>query len=124
MQKGYVFMFFQWFLPGVGYFLAGKRARGFLVGFSIWLMFAVGVLSGGLGYREFSKESFLLYYLNLFASFGNGLGWFISLFLGEGRLEDAARITYEYGGRLIEIAGLLNYMAVLDVFDICSGRKK
>ena len=36
----------------------------------------------------------------------------------------AARATFEYGGRFLEVAGLLNYLAVMDALDINFGRKK
>lgn len=122
MEK--ISIFFEWFFPGSGYFLIGRKTRGLIIGLSIWSMFIIGALSGGLNYGEFSKDSSLLYYLNLFACFGNGLGWVISLFFGSSSFESAAKITYEYGGRLIEIAGLLNYMAIFDVLDVSLGRKK
>jgi hypothetical protein len=32
-------------------------------------------------------------------------------------------ITYEYGNAFIIVAGLLNMLVVLDVFDIAQGRK-
>jgi hypothetical protein len=36
----------------------------------------------------------------------------------------AARATFEYGGRFLETAGLLNYLATIDAIDINLGRKK
>ena len=36
----------------------------------------------------------------------------------------AALATFEYGGRFLEVAGLLNYLAVIDAVDISVGRKK
>jgi hypothetical protein len=35
----------------------------------------------------------------------------------------AARATYEYGNTFLLIAGLLNYLVMLDAFDISVGRK-
>ena len=35
----------------------------------------------------------------------------------------AARATYEYGNTFLLIAGLLNYLTMLDAFDIAAGRK-
>ena len=32
-------------------------------------------------------------------------------------------ITYEYGNTFVIVAGLLNMLVVLDVFDIAKGRK-
>jgi hypothetical protein len=50
----------------------------------------------------------------------------ISWFFGVGFADDpqsAARATYEYGNTFLLIAGLLNYLAMLDAFDISAGRK-
>ena len=38
--------------------------------------------------------------------------------------EAAARVTFEYGNTFLVVAGLLNYLAMLDSFDIAAGRKK
>jgi hypothetical protein len=37
--------------------------------------------------------------------------------------QQAARATYEYGNTFLLIAGLLNYLVMLDSFDIAAGRK-
>jgi hypothetical protein len=36
----------------------------------------------------------------------------------------AARYSFEYGGRFLEVAGLLNYLAIMDAIDVNVGRKK
>ncbi len=63
----------------------------------------------------------------MIANLGSGL--FI-LFCSVARLLDfaddpqqAARATYEYGNTFLLIAGLLNYLTMLDAFDIAAGRK-
>jgi hypothetical protein len=37
--------------------------------------------------------------------------------------QHAARATFEYGNMFLLLAGLLNYLAMLDAFDISVGRK-
>jgi len=32
-------------------------------------------------------------------------------------------VTYEYGNTFLLVAGLLNYLVMLDAFDIAAGRK-
>jgi hypothetical protein len=61
----------------------------------------------------------------VFARFGNGLGAVIS-YISAVPVDPpaAARATFEYGGRMLEIAGLLNYLATLDAVDIALGRKR
>ena len=93
---------------------------------TIWTMFSIAVASGGAHYPGFAfADGGLLYLLNFFAKLGNGVGFVISYFIGTIDSPGvAARATFEYGGRLLEIAGLLNVLAVLDALDIFYGRKK
>lgn len=115
-----------WFLPGVGHLLQGRWKRGVILAVVIWTMFIIAILSGGAYYPGFDfKDGALLYLLDIFARLGNGLGAVISFILMASPPPDvAARATFEYGGRFLEVAGLLNYLAVLDAIDIHLGRKK
>lgn len=116
----------SWLLPGVGYILQGRWKRGLIIGAVIWSLFIIAVWSGGAYYPGFEfKDGALLYLLNIFARLGNGLGAVISFFLMMDPPKNvAAWATFEYGGRFLEIAGLLNYLAAIDAADINLGRKK
>lgn len=115
-----------WLFPGAGHFMQGRLVRGLIVSGTIWSMFAIAIWSGGAYYPGFEfKDGQLLYILNVFATFGNGLGDLISfLFSVEPAPNMAARYSFEYGGRFLEVAGLLNYLAIMDAIDINLGRKK
>ncbi len=115
-----------WFFPGAGHLIQKRIKRGLIISAAIWTMFIIAVLSGGAYYPGFEfKDGGLLYLLNVFATFGNGLGDLISFLLSVEPSKDvAARATFEYGGRFLEVAGLLNYLAVMDALDINFGRKK
>jgi hypothetical protein len=118
--------FLGWLLPGVGHIRQGYWQRGLIIGFVIWTMFIIGVASGGAYYPGYSfKEGFLLYMLNVFAKLGNGLGFLVGYFLSQvPQANVASWATFEYGGRFLEVAGLLNYLAVVDAVDLSTGRKK
>lgn len=116
----------SWLIPGAGHLMQGRMRRGLIIGGAIWLMFLVALLSGGAYYPGFEfKDGSLLYLLNVFAKLGNGLGaaisWLASI---EPAPNVAALATFEYGGRFLETAGLLNYLAIIDAIDIYLGRKK
>ena len=115
-----------WFFPGAGHIAQGRYVRGAVIGGAIWAMFIAALLSGGAYYPGFDfKDGQLLYLLNVFAKLGNGLGSIISFLASvEPAPNMAARATFEYGGRFMEAAGLLNYLATLDAVDINLGRKK
>ena len=62
----------------------------------------------------------------MIANLGSGVLYLISWFFGVGFSDDemhAARATYEYGNTFLLVAGLLNYLCMLDAFDISAGRK-
>ena len=115
-----------WFFPGAGHLIQNRSRRGLLIGGAIWLMFVIGVLSGGAYYPGFAfADGALLFLLNLFAKLGNGLGAVIAfLFSVTPSPDTPALATFEYGGRMVETAGLLNYLAIMDAIDIYMGRKK
>jgi hypothetical protein len=117
----------SWFLPGAGHLVQGCLKRGLILAAVIWTMFVIAILSGGAYYPGFAfKDGALLYLLNIFAKFGNGLGLIISYLTMShpSPPEVVAGAAFEYGGRFLEVAGLLNYLAVIDALDIQMGRKK
>ncbi len=126
MNNPVVIGLIAWFFPGAGHFVQKRTKRGLIISASIWTMFIIAVLSGGAYYPGFEfKDGALLYLLNMFATFGNGLGDLISFVVSVEPLPNvAAKATFEYGGRFLEVAGLLNYLAVMDALDIYFGRKK
>ena len=115
----------SWFLPGVGHLIQGKIVRGAIIAGIVWVMFVIAIVSGGAHYPGFDfKDGALLYLLNIFARFGNGVGAIISLFIAANPSPQvAAAATFEYGGRFLEVAGLLNYLAAIDAVDVAVGRK-
>ncbi len=126
MDNPFIIGVLSWFLPGAGHIALGHLKRGLIIGAVIWLMFIIAIISGGAYYPGLTfNEGALLYLLNAFAKAGNGLGALISIFLNMNPPENvAAWGTFEYGGRFLEVAGLLNFLAIIDALDIQSGRKK
>lgn len=115
-----------WIFPGAGHLIQKRIQRGVIVSAVIWTMYIIAIVSGGAHYPGFDfKDGALLYLLNIFARFGNGIGAVVSfLIAGTPSPQVAALATFEYGGRFLEVAGLLNYLAVIDAVDIAVGRKK
>jgi len=115
-----------WTLFVIGLILFPELRRFGIIAGVIWIMFAIAIVSGGAHYPGFDfKDGALLYLLNVFARFGNGLGAIVSYIMaGTPSPQVAALATFEYGGRFLEVAGLLNYLAAIDAVDITVGRKK
>ncbi len=126
MDNPVVIGFISWFIPGAGHLIQKRIKRGLIIGGAIWAMFIIALFSGGAYYPGFDfKDGTLLYLLNIFAKFGNGFGAVIAFLASvEPAPNTAALSTFEYGGRLLETAGILNYLATIDAIDITLERKK
>lgn len=118
-----------WAVPGAGHMLQGRWGRALLLGGAVWAMFLAGILLGGhlfsVGGQEEGTNS-LLRVPPMIANLGTGIlylyCWATNTGFAEGA-EQAARVTFEYGNTFLLVAGLLNYLAMLDAFDIAVGRK-
>jgi hypothetical protein len=116
-----------WAVPGLGHLLQRRWLRGVLVGGAVWVMFLVGLQLGGHLFAMGSKDTGLAGWLQglpMIANFGSGLPYIFCWLTNTGFAEDARRVTFEYGNTFLLVAGLLNYLAMLDAFDIAAGRKQ
>ncbi len=112
-----------WVFPGAGHAVRGQWGKAGAISAVIWSMFVIAIMSGGAYYPGLKwEEGQLLYILNIFARMGNVIGamysWTISMSPPPHVAEWA---TFEYGGRLLEVAGLLNFLAVIDAVDFSGG---
>lgn len=115
-------------IPGGGHLLQGKWVRALLLGGAVWTCFLAGLWMGGHLFIVKGDEqgSALLQLPPMIANLGSGLLYLFCWFMGVGFSDDlinAARPTYEYGNTFLLVAGLLNYLSMLDAFDISAGRK-
>jgi len=109
-----------WLVPGLGHVMLRRPYRGAIFFSVVMSLFAAGLALGGELFPFDRSE--LLTLLAAFAEVGVGLPYFIVDILGLGRGEVTA-VTYEYGYTFLIVAGLMNMLIVLDVFDIAVGRK-
>ena len=115
-----------WAVPGAGHFLLGRWTRGLLIGGAVWAMFIIGLLFGGHLFSPFGNEegwSALLQLAPAIANLGTGLLYLVCWITATGFTEHAGWSTFEYGNTFLLVAGLLNYLCMLDAFDIAVGRK-
>jgi len=86
-------------------------------------MFAAGLfLFGGKLYTFNPEEPLSIF--PVIANAGTGGLYMLCAFLKTGFDARPEVPTYEYGNTFLLVAGLLNYLAALDAFDIAIGRKK
>ena len=109
-----------WLIPGAGHLMQGRRDKGLVFLIALPLMFGFGLwLQGRLFPFEWSD---LLVFLGAIADRGLGLPYLIAYFADAGAGTVTAA-SYEYGNTFLMTSGLLNFLVMLDVFDIAQGRK-
>jgi hypothetical protein len=109
-----------WLVPGSGHLWLGRRVKGAIFFTALCVMFAIGLaLQGRLFPFESSQP---LVFLAAVADVAVGLPYFAAWTLGWGQGQVAA-VTYEYANAFLIVAGLLNMLVVLDVYDTAVGRK-
>jgi hypothetical protein len=110
----------SWLIPGAGHLLQGRRQKGLVFLIALPLMFACGLwLQGRLFPLELSDP---LVFLGAIANRGIGAPYLVARLMeaGSGNVTAA---SYEYGNTFLMTAGLLNFLVILDAFDIAYGRK-
>lgn len=115
-----------WAVPGAGHVLQGRWLRGLLLAGAVCIMFFMGMAFGGHLFNLSGGEGGLSGLLQIFpaiANLGSGLLYLLCWVTNTGFAEHAERATFEYGNTFLLVAGLLNYLAMLDAFDIAVGRK-
>jgi hypothetical protein len=109
-----------WAIPGAGHFWLGRVQKGVVFLVALTMLFAMGLmLEGRLFPFDLSEP---LVALAAFANAGLGLPWVVGRMMGLGGGVVTA-VTYEYGNSFLIVAGLLNFLVILDAFDIAVGRK-
>lgn len=110
----------SWLVPGAGHLLQGRRDKGLVFLVLLPLMFGIGLwLQGRLFPLEWSDP---LVFLGAIADRGIGLPYLIAAAADAGAGTVTAA-SYEYGNTFLMTAGLLNFLVVLDAFDIAKGRR-
>ena len=110
----------SWATPGAGHLWLGRKSKGLVFLVALPAMFAIGI---GLHGRLFPFDmSEWLVCLAAIADVGIGVPYFIAGALGFGA-GDVRAVTYEYGNAFLIVAGLLNLLVVVDVYDVALGRK-
>ncbi|MDQ3214063.1 MAG: hypothetical protein M3Q85_15400, partial [Acidobacteriota bacterium] len=109
-----------WAVPGAGHLWMGRRQKGLIFLLALPAMFVAGLLLKG---RIFPFDwSEPLVGLAAVANFGAGAPWLLARMVDAGAGTVTAS-SYEYGNCFLIVAGLLNFLVILDAFDIGMGRK-
>jgi hypothetical protein len=109
-----------WAIPGAAHFWLARRQKAAVFFVALLTMFVSGLLLKGRLFPFETSEPLVA--LAAIASAGMGLPWIVAHMLGAGGGVVTA-VSYEYGNTFLIVAGLLNFLVILDAFDVAVGRK-
>ena len=113
--------FLAWLVPGLGYFMVGRKRSGIIICLGLYTSLLLGVLLGGDFYDfDWTGEGKIRFFGALCQS-GLGIPYMIVRAIVE--RGTPLNITYDYGTSYFLIAGMLNWLVVMDIFDISVKRK-
>jgi hypothetical protein len=123
-RSPYLILALSWLVPGSGHFLLGKRGRGALIFGAVAVSFVLGLLMRGPMFQPKSGDllTILIQYGGFLADLSSGLFYLLSVWLGYAQ-EDMAGHSHDYGAKFLVAAGLLNILAIVDAWDIATGKK-
>jgi hypothetical protein len=113
-----------WLVPGGGYFILKRRGRGALVAFAVISIFLLGIMTRGVLFEPKSGDllTILIYYGGFVADLASGVLYLLTVWLGYAQPDVAGHI-HDYGTKFLVTAGLLNVLALVDVYEIAAGKK-
>ena len=113
-----------WLIPGGGHFLLKRPGRGALIAASVAAMFLLGLMMRGALFQPQGGDllTTVIYYGGFIGDMMSGLLYFVTVWLGYDQ-PDVAGHAHDYGAKFLVAAGLLNVLAMVDVFEIATGKK-
>jgi hypothetical protein len=113
-----------WLIPGGGHFLLKKPARGGLLAASVTAMFLLGLMMRGAMFQPQIGDvlTTVIYVGGFIGNLMSGILYLLTYWLGYSQ-PDMAGHVHDYGTKFLVAAGLLNLLAMVDAFEIATGKK-
>ncbi|MDE3199128.1 MAG: hypothetical protein KGN84_22455 [Acidobacteriota bacterium] len=114
-----------WLVPGGGHFLLKKSGRGALILASVVLMFLFGIFMRGMMFTPEKGVDYLTSLINYggFAcNLAGGALYILASMFGYSQ-PDMPGDVHDYGTKFLVSAGLLNILAMVDAWEIATGKK-
>ncbi|MBL8214551.1 MAG: hypothetical protein JNK87_27765 [Bryobacterales bacterium] len=113
-----------WLIPGAGHLYLKKTVRGALLAVAITVTFLLGILMRGAMFEPMSGDllTTIIYVGGFLGDMMSGILYLLTVWLGYNQPEIAGHV-HDYGTKFLVAAGLMNVLAMVDVFEIVSGRK-
>jgi len=113
-----------WLIPGGGHLLLKRTGRGLLLMLSVTGMFLSGLMMRGAMFQPQTGD-LITTLINTGGFIGDVCSGILYLFTQwfNYNQPDMAGAVHDYGTKFLVTAGLLNVLAMVDVFEIAAGRK-
>ncbi|MGA3188835.1 MAG: DUF6677 family protein [Bryobacteraceae bacterium] len=113
-----------WIIPGGGHFLLKRPGRGGLIAASVTAMFLLGLMMRGALFSPQTGDllTTVIYVGGFIGNLMSGLLYFVTVWLGYSQ-PDVAGAVHDYGTKFLVAAGLLNVLAMVDAYEIATGKK-
>lgn len=113
-----------WLVPGGGHFLLKRTYRGALLLGAVLIMFVLGLLMRGPMFHPQTGDllTTIIYVGGFLSHVVTGIPWMLANALGYHQ-PDVAGHVYDYGAKFLVGAGLLNVLAMVDAYEISTGKK-
>lgn len=113
-----------WLIPGAGHYYLRRQWHGVVLMATIAGMFLTGLLMQGRMFTPMSGDLFttIMTYGGYVGDLCNGSLYFLTVWLGYEQ-ETLPGAVHDYGTKFMVCSGLLNLLAIVDVYEIASGKK-
>jgi TM2 domain-containing membrane protein YozV len=114
-----------WIVPGAGHFMLKRTGRGALLFGAVVLMFLFGISMTGTMFTAEKGPDYLTTLINyggFLCNLAAGGMYLLATMFGYSQ-PDMPGDVHDYGTKFLVTAGLLNILAMVDAFEIATGKK-
>jgi hypothetical protein len=114
-----------WLIPGGGHFLLKHTGRGAILLGSVVVAFVAGLLCRGSLFSPQTGDLFttLIYCGGFAGNLASGILYLLTVWMGYAQADVAGHV-YDYGTKFLVAAGLLNILAMVDAYELATGKKQ
>jgi hypothetical protein len=124
VKKWFPAVALAWLIPGGGHFLLKRPVRGGLLAASVAATFLLGLMMRGAMFSPQTGDilTTVIYCGGFFGNLMSGILYLFTVWLGYAQVDMAGHV-HDYGTKFLVAAGLLNVLAMVDAFEIATGKK-
>jgi hypothetical protein len=114
-----------WLIPGGGHFLLKRPGRGALLAACVAATFLLGLMMRGALFQPKTDDllTTVIYWGGFLGNLMSGILYLMTSWLGYNQVDVAGHV-HDYGTKFLVAAGLLNVLAMVDAFEIATGKKE